>query len=272
MKSAQPKHDDVGTPVSEISSLSAAQTPIDDGKHVVISPAEKAAYFPDEKICMPVGEGIEVHQSGPNNASRLLPPPIYEVGELPERQYRPPFWKRHLLWIMAGVVILIILIGILVGLVVASHNGRSGQMKPMVVNNTRNSVASSGLFLKDGTWNMHIFSQNTTGGISLQVALDGNSFNPPQKVPLTIMPKIGSPMAATAEQDEATGVVMINLFYLSGEHNITMSAITCASGSAKCNTISNCLLPTNIPVNEYTGLSAVNVNDSEDWRVYYHDN
>lgn len=51
-----------------------------------------------------------------------------------------------------------------------------------------------------------------------------------------------------------------------------MSAITCASGSAKCNTISNCLLPTNIPANEHTGLSAVNVNEAEDWRVYYHDN
>lgn len=55
-------------------------------------------------------------------------------------------------------------------------------------------------------------------------------------------------------------------------HNITMSAITCASGSAKCNTISNCLLPTDIPANDDTGLAAVNINEDKDWRVYYHDN
>lgn len=114
------------------------------------------------------------------------------------------------MWLMTGVLILIILIGILVGLAVESHKGRNSQ-EPMVTNNTRNSVASSGLLLKDGTtWNMHIFSQNTTGGINLQVALDGNQFQPPQKVPLTITPKIGSPMTATAEQDEETGVIMVS--------------------------------------------------------------
>jgi hypothetical protein len=50
-----------------------------------------------------------------------------------------------------------------------------------------------------------------------------------------------------------------------------MSAITCPANSANCNTISNCLLPTKIPTSVYTGLTAVNVNDAQDWRVYYLD-
>ncbi|CZR56945.1 uncharacterized protein PAC_06834 [Phialocephala subalpina] len=258
----------------DVSPVSTLRTPIDDGKHVVVSPVEKAvAYYPDEKICMPVADGIEVRQAT-SDVHPQLAPPKYADSELPERAYSPPFWKRHLLWILAGVVLLIILIGILVGLVVATHKGKSElSHKAVVTNNTRNSVASSGLFLKDGTtWNMHLFSQNETGGINLQVSLEGGGFQPSQKVPLTITPKMGSPLSATAEQDEDTGVVMINLFYLSGIHNITMSAITCASGSAKCNTISNCLLPTDVPANDNTGLTAVNVSNQKDWRVYYHDN
>lgn len=50
-----------------------------------------------------------------------------------------------------------------------------------------------------------------------------------------------------------------------------MSAITCPAGSANCGTINNCLLPTTVPANVYTGLTAVNVNDAQDWRVYYLD-
>lgn len=50
-----------------------------------------------------------------------------------------------------------------------------------------------------------------------------------------------------------------------------MSAITCPAGSANCGTISNCLLPTTISANVYTGLTAVNVNEAQDWRVYYLD-
>jgi hypothetical protein len=48
-----------------------------------------------------------------------------------------------------------------------------------------------------------------------------------------------------------------------------MSAITCPAGSANCGTISNCLLPTTIPASVYTGLTAVNVNEAQDWRIYY---
>ncbi|PMD46119.1 hypothetical protein L207DRAFT_206113 [Hyaloscypha variabilis F] len=50
-----------------------------------------------------------------------------------------------------------------------------------------------------------------------------------------------------------------------------MSAVTCPTGSANCNTINNCYLPTTNSPNEYTGLAAVNVDNAQDWRVYYYD-
>lgn len=65
--------------------------------------------------------------------------------------------------------------------------------------------------------------------------------------------------------------LQLNIFYLSGVNNITMSAITCSPYSDKCNTIANCYLPTQIAPSNFTGLAAVNVNKAQDWRVYYHD-
>lgn len=50
-----------------------------------------------------------------------------------------------------------------------------------------------------------------------------------------------------------------------------MSAITCSPGSTNCNTINNCYLPTTVAPHENTGLAAVNVDNAEDWRVYYYD-
>ena len=64
---------------------------------------------------------------------------------------------------------------------------------------------------------------------------------------------------------------MLNIFYVSGVNNITMSAVTCSPNSDKCNTIANCYLPTQIAPSNFTGLAAVNVNKAQDWRVYYHD-
>lgn len=211
MKSSQPKETDTETQSTGVSPISTMQTPIDDGKCVVISPVEKAAYFPDDKICMSVGVGqaVEERQTGSNPSQSLTSK--YEEAELPKRPDEPPFWRRHLLWIVAGFIILVILIALSIGISAASHEGKGSQMVPVVTNNTRNSVASSGLILKDGTtWNMHVFSQNMTGGITLQVALDGNQFEPAQSVPLTITPKTGSPLTATAEQDAQTGVIMVN--------------------------------------------------------------
>jgi hypothetical protein len=61
---------------------------------------------------------------------------------------------------------------------------------------------------------MQTFWQNKTGGINLQVSLDGKTFQPPRSVALNIEPKVGSPMSATAEIDPVTGVIMVGFFPL----------------------------------------------------------
>ncbi|KAH7342598.1 hypothetical protein BKA65DRAFT_478470 [Rhexocercosporidium sp. MPI-PUGE-AT-0058] len=265
---------------------------------MTVSPVEQAMYS-DEKIVMaaPVGQGMEVVQPNrrPSHAPEVVPatpstpppmptkmfamgPPGYAETELPARPEPRPFWKRHILWIAAALGFGILIIGVVVGVVghMESKSTKTSSATVLAVNattnNTRSSVASSGLFLNDGkTWNTHVLWQNSTGGINLQISLDGKTFQPEQEVKLRIEPKIGSPLSATTEVDATTGVVMLNLFYLSGVNNITMSAITCSPNSDKCNTIANCYLPTQIAPSNFTGLAAVNVNNAQDWRVYYHD-
>lgn len=186
------------------------QTPVIDEKHVVDSPVEKAAYFPDDKICLPVAPGIEIPQvSSSMVASSSLPevaPPKYVEAK------HPPFWRRHFWWIFASGIILIVLISILLGLAFKSPPRRGTATRaPIVTNSTLHSVASSGLMLRDDTtWNMHLFAQNDTGGINLQVSLNGGQFETVQKVSLAIEPRIGSPMTATTQQDEDTGVIMVD--------------------------------------------------------------
>jgi hypothetical protein len=72
-------------------------------------------------------------------------------------------------------------------------------------------------------------------------------------------------------QNLQTDIYQLNLFYISGQNNISMSAIACPAGSTNCNTINNCYIPTYNRPNEYTGLAAVTVNNTQDWRVYYYD-
>jgi hypothetical protein len=212
MQPAQPQRPDyTELPSFTVSPISMASTPVSDEKHVVFSPAEKTAYFPDDKICMPVADGIELREAVSDSAPQLAPPK-YAEADLPDRQKRASLWRRHIWWIIASAVILIILIGILLGLAFKSHSGTTTTRKVIVTNSTANSVASSGLTLRDGTtWNMHLFAQNKTGSINLQISLDGGKFETVQKVPLTIQPRVGSPMSATAEQDQETGVVMVNM-------------------------------------------------------------
>ncbi|KAH6724335.1 hypothetical protein BKA61DRAFT_27696 [Leptodontidium sp. MPI-SDFR-AT-0119] len=294
---------DLDRPYSN-SPVSPLQTPTDGQRNMaVFSPVEQIIYS-DEKIVMvaPVGQGMEVVEPNrrPSHAPEvvlaappmaqlppmppmppmlpLVAPPGYADTELPSRPKPRPFWKRHILWIIAILGLGILVIGVVVGVIghteskSARTNTASIPTVRVTTNNTLNSVASSGLFLNDGmTWNTHVLWQNSTGGINLQISLDGQTFQPEQPVKLNIQPKIGSPLSATTEVDSSTGVVMLNLFYLSGVNNITMSAITCSPNSVKCNTIANCYLPTQIAPSNFTGLAAVNVNNAQDWRVYYHD-
>jgi hypothetical protein len=209
------------TPVSRMGTPASMQTPTEQGvvgeKHVYISPAEKNSYFPDDKIVMPVATGLEVDDgtrqppSATGNSS--LQPPGYQtlVAELPDRP-KKPFWKRHLVWLLLAVILILIL-AIILGKLFSHHSNDSKDRKlsAIIPNNTQNSVASTGLFLQDGTtWNTHVFWQNSTGGITMQMSLDGSkSYAASRKVSLTIPPKVGSPLSATAEQDEETGVVMV---------------------------------------------------------------
>lgn len=139
-------------------------------------------------------------------------PPIYRDRpvSLPERPPKKPFWRRHILWLLTIFALVAIFIGVLVG--ITWHHRTTDQTSDIVPNNTLHSVASSGLFLNDGTtWNMQTFYQNKTGGIFLQMSLDGKKWEPARNVALNIAPKIGSPMSATAEIDPVTGVVMVCL-------------------------------------------------------------
>lgn len=263
MKSAHQKqansHDD-----DNISPLSTVQgTPVPFGsRNAAVSPVETASttttYFPDEKIAIPIEvyDGIEVAPRRPSRGLEVVTasasPPQYTVGgrqvnytnadaELPDRPAKKPFWKRYFLWILAFVLLSVILVSTIAGLVMRTRNkGKKVAVSATIRNSTLHSVASTGLFLKDDTWNMHLFTQNTTGGITLQISLDGDTYEPYRNVSLTIPPKIGSPLSATAEQDRQTGVIMassvmvrnsrmailtlecqINLFYLSGNDTVS---------------------------------------------------
>jgi len=239
MKSAHPKQENVHTHDDDISPLSTVQgTPVLGHNDVaVVSPAEthNRVYFPDEKIVMPIEayDGIEAVPRRPSRGLEVTAgsekPPNYTVGgaqvgyinadaELPDRPAKKPFWKKHFLWIFGISLLLLILIVTLAG-ILSRPQKHNKEVSTVVTNSTLHSVASTGLKLKDGTWNMHLFSQNTAGGVTLQISLDGDTYQPYRNVSLTIPPKIGSPLSATAEQDSQTGVIMASRAMLPPKKN-----------------------------------------------------
>ncbi|RKF66858.1 hypothetical protein GcC1_108002 [Golovinomyces cichoracearum] len=239
------------------------------------SPAEQSTYFSCEKI--PLTDGGEKQRveepPGPIIIQPEPLPPNYYNARVLDRPVpvSKRFWKKHLYWILGILVLLIVLFSI-IGVIVSRLKSPKEQTYEVKRNFTRSSVACTGLTLNDNkTWNMQVFSQNSSGQIELQVSLDGKTFEPAKNLSLTIPPRKESPISATAQQDSHTGVIMLNVFYISGINNVTMSAITCAEGSADCFTIGNKLIPTAIPVSRDTGLASVSINNSQDWRVYYHD-
>jgi hypothetical protein len=134
--------------------------------------------------------------------------PEYIPTSLPERPPKKPFWRRHLLWLLTIFILIVTFVAVLVG--ITRPHRSTAQTLNTIPNNTLHSVASSGMFLNDETtWNMQTFWQNRTGGINFQMSLDGKTFEPSRKVALNIKPKIGSPVAATAEVDPDTSVVMV---------------------------------------------------------------
>ncbi|KAG9234426.1 hypothetical protein BJ875DRAFT_441313 [Amylocarpus encephaloides] len=203
-----------------------------------------------------------------------VPAPVSSEAHLPQRQSRP-FWKRHVFMIIAVLLLVIIVTGVLAG-VLTTRNFNSNPKQEAIItvavsNNSMSSVASSGLFLKDGTtWNMQTYWQNSYGTISYRMSLDGVTYKEAQNVTLRIPPRVGSPLTANAVTD-STGVVYLRLFYMSTTNSATMCVMACAAFATSCSTISNNLLPTTVPPSNFTGLSGVTVNEAQDWRVYYYD-
>ena len=195
-------------------SFNPRERSIDHGSpSAATSPAEHATYFPDEKILITESNDKQCvqEQQVPATAPPVPLPPRYckpEVQARPKSEQKP-FWKRHLYWILGIITLLMILISV-IAVVLARLKPSDTKPIEAIRNNTRNSVASTGLTLLDNkTWNMHVFSQNSTGQIALQVSLDGKTFEPPTNVSLTIPPRVGSPISATAEQDSQTHVIMV---------------------------------------------------------------
>ncbi|KAI6245414.1 hypothetical protein HI914_06649 [Erysiphe necator] len=241
----------------------------------VTSPVEQSVYFPFEKI--PYIESAEkqwVEEPPPPVIIQPAPPDSENVNSIIEKKsvlVRKPFWERHL-YLILGIIALFAIFFSIIGVLISRLRPHKENIIDITQNFTRNSVACTGLTLNDSkTWNMQVFSQNSSGNIVLQVSLDGEKFEPATNISLDILPRKKSPISATAAQDNLTGSVMLNLFYVSGNNNITMSTIICANGSAKCDSIDNQLIPTEIPVSRDTGLAAVNVNNTQDWRVFYYD-
>lgn len=249
--------------VSPMSSLQT-QSAFTNSHTVTVSPIDaRPTYFSDEKIFIGIQayDGIEVVPQPaprafiPTPTFTTLNPLQYSVGgslappfhpsaanaQLPPRESQSrkvPFWRRYMLWIIAGVVLLALVVaGVVVGITqvrnrASASKGASNALngtqtgvsganttvgapvinKISVQNSTLASVASTGLTLADGTWNMHLFSQKgTSRQITLQVSLDGIAYQPYQNVTLTIKPRVGSPLSATVEEDSQTGVIMASL-------------------------------------------------------------
>ncbi|KAF4632186.1 hypothetical protein G7Y89_g5943 [Cudoniella acicularis] len=224
-----------------------------DEKHLVVSPAVPTQYFPDDKIVMisheqpPTAQFHDGLITEPTTAT-----PGYPAAELLARPQRP-FWKRHLLWLVGILVVLSLVAGIVIGIMVHRLPPKR-TTRASIPANVQDSVASSGLFLKDKTtWNMQTYWQNENGTINYQISTNGNTFAASRNVTLFARPKL-------------------TLFYISDSQEIAMCALACAAGGSSCSTIANNRLQTKVPLGDNTGLTVVNVNDSQDWRVHYLDN
>ncbi|PBP18204.1 hypothetical protein BUE80_DR011105 [Diplocarpon rosae] len=256
-------------------------TPVDQGKEA-IEPNRRPSNAPELFLAAPPAAAAAAAAATHLPCSPRPPipplPPYYAEANIPPRPAPRAFWRRYLVWIVAIVGVILLIVGVSVGLASRTNNGskKSGSAEAVaagpVPNNTLNSIAGSCMLLNEGkTPNNFVVWQNATGGLNLQVALTGTTYEPKQNITLDIPAKIGSPLSATTDVDWNTGVVTLNVFYLSGINNLTMSSITCAPWSDDCSTVASRPIPLGIPASNFTGLAAVNVNMAKDWRVYYTD-
>ncbi|RDW87943.1 hypothetical protein BP5796_03637 [Coleophoma crateriformis] len=267
----------------------------DDEKYPIAVYPEGTSYQPEEKIVSPITgsntlppdyktANMTTREAGHN----FMDPKVgqsqsngFAEAQLPERQSIRPWRKSPRILLLIVFTFIIVSSGIAAAFYVHSRNVVSPtpsafsevSTDSIVQDNTRASMASSGLFLNDkSTWNMQTYWQTPTGGIKRQISLDGQTFSAETNVTLQINPRIGSPLAATASTDK-TGIVYLTLFYLSEANEIVISGTACPAGSSTCGATFNNVISAQLtlPPSNQTGLAAVNVNDAQDWRVYFHD-
>lgn len=227
---------------SIVSPISNAASPVDEAKREdAFSLVEKRACYDEEKIFVTAMPEAQVNRR-PSNAPEAVfaapaPEPVLPKYKetfpevLPGRPDPIPFWKRHIKWLAAGMLGLAIILAIIVRVSVHAMNSKTtttmtGSDVQAVLgrNNTLKSVASSGLFLKDGkTWNTQVYWQSSNGSINMQFSLDGKTFQPAKQVKLTFPPKVGSPISATAELD-SVGTVVVCFLQVLSQHSDNFAA------------------------------------------------
>ena len=129
------------------------------------------------------------------------------------REERRPFWKRRLVWLLVLLATIAIAAITLASILLHQRSTEKTTTTKTSTsqNSTTSSVASSGLFLKDGTtWNMQVYMQTSSGAIQFQMSLDGKTFGAKKNVSLEVAPMVRSPLSATAATD-STGVVYVSL-------------------------------------------------------------
>jgi hypothetical protein len=198
----------------------AAQFQPTDEKHA-ISPADKAAYFPDDKIVTFDGPlpMTPISRDTPsiantNNTNRGL---LDGYSDVPceERKSKPRWWRRYFIFIVIGAIVFFaLIIGFVAGSVLAHHKTKESDSKSttstVIPNNTAASVASSGVFLVGkSTFVMQTFWQSSNGSMQYIMSLDGKTFQGTRNVTMTIAPKVGSPISSTAFTD-ITGLVYVS--------------------------------------------------------------
>lgn len=187
-----------------------------------ISPVDKAAYFPDDKIVMfdtassmkPISADAQSLANTTYTKRGLLDG--YSDVPCEQRKSQPRWWRRYFIFIIIGVIVCFsLIIGFAVGSVVAHNKTKESDStttkstSTVIPNNTVATVASSGVFLAgSSTFLMQTFWQSSNGSMQYIMSLDGKTFQATRNVSLTIAPKVGSPISSTAFTD-VSGLVYV---------------------------------------------------------------
>jgi hypothetical protein len=119
-----------------------------------------------------------------------------------------------------------------------------------------------------------------------------NAFSTPQILPLSIVPKAGTPLAATAyDAGDGTAAVRVlspstfnissrtwwmlkqnaqlDLFYLDGSNNVVQASLKNIKSSTTVSLLQTTVIQSGTNVNPSSSLAAIYMDASYGWRVYY---